>query len=54
MWLKVGDDTSFTLYFADDQIVMVGDEDDLQYMVSKLNEEHEFAGLMMIFSKCEY
>lgn len=44
----------FTLYFADDQIVIAEDEDELAYMVRKLKEEYELAGLTLNMSKCEY
>lgn len=51
MGLRVGDDTLFTLFFADDQIVMSEDEEDLSYMIRKLQEEYEVAGES---PKCEY
>ncbi|XP_030752249.1 uncharacterized protein LOC115879488 [Sitophilus oryzae] len=54
MGLRVGDDTLFTLFFADDQIVISEDEEDLSYMIRKLQEEYEAAGLQMNLSKCEY
>lgn len=37
---------STTLYFADDQVVMAEDEDDLNYMVRKL-KEYTVNGLRM-------
>ncbi|XP_030757625.1 uncharacterized protein LOC115883405 [Sitophilus oryzae] len=46
---RVRDDTLFTLFFLDDQIVISEDEKDLSYMIRKLQEEYE-ANL----SKCEY
>nr|CAI5853376.1 unnamed protein product [Callosobruchus analis] len=39
---------------VDDQVVVAEDEDDLQYMIRKLQEEYEKAGLKMNLSKCEY
>lgn len=54
MGLQVGDDTLYSLYFADDQVVIAEDEEDLSYMVRKLHEEYERAGLKMNLNKCEY
>lgn len=54
MGLRVGGDTLFTLFFTDDQIIMAEDEEDLGYMVRKLKEEYENAGLKINMSKCEY
>lgn len=42
----------FTVFFADDQIVTAKDED-LTYMVRKLQEEYEAAGLIMNMPKCD-
>lgn len=54
MGLRVGDEILYSLYFADDQVVVAEDEDDLGYMIRKLQEEYEKAGLTMNMSKCEY
>lgn len=42
-----------TLYFADDQMVMTGDEDDLSYMLRKLKEDSAVTGLRMNISKSD-
>ena len=47
MGLRVGDDNLFTLYFGDDQIVVAEHDEDLEYMVRKLKEEYDAAGLTM-------
>lgn len=54
MGLQVGDNKLHSLYFADDQVVIAEDEQDLNYMVRKLQEEYERAGLKINFNKCEY
>lgn len=52
--MKVGNDSLFTLYFADDQIVVAEDKDDLAYMVRKLKKKYELTGFTLNMSKCEY
>lgn len=42
-----GKDGVFTRYFADNQVVIAEDEDDLRYMVRKLKEEHAVTGICM-------
>ena len=39
--------TLYTLQFADDQVVLVGDKEDLEYMTRKLKETYENWGLDM-------
>jgi len=47
-------DTLYTLQFADDQVVLAGDKDDLEYMTRKLEETYEKWGLDMNFNKTKY
>lgn len=54
MGLKVGEDMLYSLYFADDQVVIAEDEDDLSYMVRKLQEAYHQAGLTINMNKSEY
>ena len=46
--------TLYTLQFADDQVVLVGDKEDLEYMTSKLKETYEKWGLDMNLNKTKY
>lgn len=48
------DSTLYTLCFADDQIVLAQDYEDLQYMSKKLIEEYKHWGLEVNLSKTEY
>ncbi|XP_050502979.1 uncharacterized protein LOC126882213 [Diabrotica virgifera virgifera] len=43
-----------TLFFADDQVVVANDEEDMDYMFRKLKKEYEKWGLNMNMSKTEY
>lgn len=54
MGLSVGDYILYTLYFADDQLVIAEDKEDLEYMVRKLNEAYSAAGLTININKSEY
>ena len=54
MGLKVRQDMLFTLYFADDQAVIAEDQDDLSYMVKKLDKYYQQAGLTINMEKSEY
>ena len=47
-------DSLYTLCFADDQVVIAQDEEDLSYMVRKLNEEYTKMGLEINIKKTEY
>ena len=57
-WTKkcrnVGDSTIHTLFFADDQILLAEDRDDLSYMARKLEEVFENSGLKLNMKKSEY
>jgi hypothetical protein len=44
----------YTLQFADDQVVLAGDKDDLEYMTCKLKETYEKWGLDMSLNKTKY
>ena len=43
-----------TLQFADDQVVLAGDKEDLEYMKRKLKETYEKWGLDMNLNKSKY
>ena len=45
MGVTVGDDTIYSLLFADDQLLMAEDYEDLEYMARKFKEEYEKWGL---------
>ena len=44
----------YTLQFADDQVVLAGDKEDLEYMTRKLTETYEKWGLDMNLNKTKY
>lgn len=44
----------YTLHFADDQVVIAQDRDDLEYMSRKLIEDYDKWGLSVNFSKTNY
>ena len=46
--------TLYTLQFADDQVVLAGDKEDLEYKTRKLKETYEKWGLDMNLSKTKY
>ena len=54
MGLQVGKEKLFSSYFADDQVVIAEDLDDLSYMIRKLQEEYQLAGLGINMNKSEY
>ena len=54
MGIETEDEILFTLLFADDQIVVAADEEDLSYMVRKLEEEYATWGLKINYGKTEY
>ncbi|XP_054257537.1 uncharacterized protein LOC128982603 [Macrosteles quadrilineatus] len=54
MGVQLEESRLFTLYFADDQVVLAEDREDLSYMVRKLKEEYELNGLVLNVGKCEY
>ena len=54
MGLPIGDETIYTLLFADDQVLITGDQDDSSYMLRKLQEEYNKWGLTINMQKTEY
>lgn len=54
MGIPVGEETLYTLLFADDQVIIASDEDDSSYMVRHLQEEYQKWGLTINTSKTEY
>lgn len=54
MGVRIGDDTLYTLHFADDQAILAEDEADVDYMLRKLDEEYSKWGLTINASKTEY
>ena len=51
---SMGRECIFTLLFADDQVVLAEDEDDLKYMLRKLIEEYGKWGLEVNTGKTQY
>ena len=54
MGVHLGRESIFTLLFADDQVVIAEDEEDLEYMLRKLIEEYEEWGLEVNSEKTQY
>jgi len=54
MGVPLENTTLYTLQFADDQVVLAGDKEDLEYMKRKLKETYEKWGLDMNFNKTRY
>jgi Reverse transcriptase (RNA-dependent DNA polymerase) len=54
MGIEIGNDCLYTLIFADDQVIIATDEDDVQYMYRKLEEELIKWGLKINIDKTEY
>lgn len=54
MGIDIGESCLYTLQFADDQVVMAQDKEDLEYMTRKLIEEYSKWGLSMNIDKTEY
>ncbi|XP_060518384.1 uncharacterized protein LOC132697110 [Cylas formicarius] len=52
--LKVGDHCLSTLFFVDDQVLIANGEEDIDYMLRKLQEEYNLAGMKMDMAKTEY
>ena len=44
----------YSLNFADDQVVLAQDHDDMEYMTGKLKEEYEEWGLTINLEKTKY
>ena len=54
MGIPLEDITLYTLQFADDQVVLAGDKEVLEYMTRKLKENYEKWGLDMNLNKTKY
>lgn len=54
MGIPLNNKTIYTLQFADDQVILAQDKDDLEYMSRKIKEEYEKAGLNMNLNKTKY
>ena len=54
MGIPVVNTTLYTLQFADDQVILVGNKEDLEYMTCKLKETYEKWGLVMNLNKTKY
>lgn len=54
MGVKMEDGTIYSLLFADDQVILAEDEEDVSYMFRKLVEEYEKWGLEINLQKTEY
>ena len=54
MGLQIDVSYLYTLLFADDQVVIAADIDDVSYMTRKLEEEYNRRGLEINFEKTEY
>ena len=52
--IPIGDDKLFTLLFADDQVLLAEDRDDMDYMLRKLNDSFATWGLSINAAKTEY
>lgn len=55
MGIEINDETCLqTLQFADDQIVIANDEDDMEYMIQNLLEEYEDWDFIVNIGKTKY
>jgi len=54
MGISLENITLYTLQFADDQVVLAGDKEDLEYMTRKLRETYEKWGLGVNLNKTKY
>jgi len=54
MGIPLENTTLYTLQFADDQVVLAGDKEDLEYMMHKLKETYEKWSLDMNLNKTKY
>lgn len=54
MGIQINDKIIYTLQFADDQVLLAQDKEDLEYMTRKIKEEYEKAGLSMNVKKTRY
>ncbi len=54
MGIKIGNSYLTSLFFADDQVIIANDEEDMDYMIRKLTAEYEEWGLTINLNKTEY
>jgi len=54
MGIPLENTTLYTIQFADDQVVLAGDKEDLEYMTRKLKETYEKWSLGMNLNKTRY
>lgn len=54
MGVPINNRTIYTLQFADDQVLIAQEKEDLEYMTRKLREEYEKAGLYINIDKTKY
>jgi hypothetical protein len=54
MGIPIGEQTPYTLLFADDQVIVAADAEDVSYMTRKLKEEFTKWGLEINMSKTKY
>lgn len=54
MGIEIDDSCLFTLQFADDQVIVANDKEDVQYMMRKLIEEYREWGLTVNIAKTKY
>lgn len=52
--LSIDDNNLYNLYFACDQLVIAQEQDELNYMIRKLKENYQEAGLTMNTNKSGY
>jgi len=54
MGLEIQDTTIYSMLFADDQLLIAHDYEDLEYITRKLIEEYELRGLKLNVNKTKY
>ena len=54
MGLEIQDATVYSVLFADDQLLIAQDYEDLEYMTRKLRDEYELQGLKLNIKKTKY
>ena len=54
MGLEIQDTTIYSMLFADDQLLIAQDYEDLEYMTRKLIDEYELWGLKLNVKKTKY
>ena len=54
MGLEIQDTTIYSMLFADDQLLIAQDYEDLEYMTKKLIDEYELWGLKLNVKKTKY